>query len=698
VSNLWRKSGEAVSARRVNSLLVLLGVASLVLYRYGLRAQDEGDLVRFIKLSLVQSGLYLIVVWAVWRARPARSTLLLAVAFAALFRLSILFAPPSLSVDVYRYVWDGRVQAAGVNPYRYVPADDALSRLRDEAIYPKIDRRDYARTMYPPVAEATYLLATRVSESVTWMKAVMVGFEAVAVWALVELLASFGLPRQRVLVYAWHPLAVWEFAGSGHVDAAAIAFIALALLARGRRMETATGVALGCAALVKLYPAVLLPGLYRRWGWKMPAAFAVTVVAGYLPYLSVGLKGALGFLPGYMDERGMLNGEQFYLLGLIRWRLPGVPLAAFIVFALLALSAVALWSVFKPGRDRDGYVARALALASTFTVLLSPDFPWYFSWLVPFLCFVPLPPLFYLSAAAFILYGAWLGPDPSATFIFLNTILYVPAAFLAALAGLSRRRKRARARKLTDGVDEDARVGLEARAGAPSSGRVSVIIAALNEEETIAEVVCAVPREVASEVIVVDNGSEDRTAERARAAGARVVTEPRRGYGRAFRTGIDALGPGCEVVVFLDGDGSDCPELMGRLVRPIVEGTHDFVLGSRISGRREPGSMLFHQVMAGHMIGLLLRALYGVRYTDMGPFRAIRRDAFLKLDMREETYGWPLEMQMKAARARLRILEVPVDYRRRAGGVSKISGSLRGSFLAATRILLTLARVARNRA
>ncbi len=136
---------------------------------------------------------------------------------------------------------------------------------------------------------------------------------------------------------------------------------------------------------------------------------------------------------------------------------------------------------------------------------------------------------------------------------------------------------------------------------------------------------------------------------------------------------------------------------MDRLVQPIIEGTHDFVLGSRIIGQREPGSMNLHQLFASHLVGISLRLLYGVRYTDMGPFRAIRRDALERLRMREETYGWPLEMQMKAARARLRILEVPVDYRRRAGGRSKIAGTVRGSIRAATRILVTLMRIAVER-
>lgn len=226
---------------------------------------------------------------------------------------------------------------------------------------------------------------------------------------------------------------------------------------------------------------------------------------------------------------------------------------------------------------------------------------------------------------------------------------------------------------------------------------ISVIIPALNEEEPIADVVRGcLATGLTSEVIVVDNGSTDQTAARARAAGARVVAAPR-GYGRACAAGVRALEPDCEIVVFLDGDGSDRPELMERLVRPILDGTHDFVIGSRTRGEREPGSMNFQQIASGRIAGVLLRLLYGVSYSDMCPFRAIRRRALEQLGMREETYGWNLEMQMRAARAGLRILEVPVNHRCRTGGESKVSGTLRGTFVAGTRIIATLLRVAAER-
>jgi glycosyltransferase involved in cell wall biosynthesis len=228
---------------------------------------------------------------------------------------------------------------------------------------------------------------------------------------------------------------------------------------------------------------------------------------------------------------------------------------------------------------------------------------------------------------------------------------------------------------------------------------ISVVIPALNEEEPIAAVVRdCLATGLPSEVIVVDNGSRDCTAERASAAGAKVVSEPAAGYGRACAAGVRALSPQCDIVVFLDGDGSDCPEFMPQLVDPIRRGEQDFVIGSRTRGQRERGSMNFQQVFAGRVAGWLLRPLYGVLYTDMCPFRAIRRDALEKLGMKEQTYGWNLEMQMRAGRARLRILEVPVNHRCRTGGESKVSGTLRGTFVAGIRIVATLFRVALERA
>ncbi len=228
----------------------------------------------------------------------------------------------------------------------------------------------------------------------------------------------------------------------------------------------------------------------------------------------------------------------------------------------------------------------------------------------------------------------------------------------------------------------------------PGNPIVSVVIPCLNEEEPIGGVVREILAQGVDEIIVVDNGSTDATAVRARQAGARVVSEPRRGYGRACAAGVAAVRPDAEIVCFLDGDGSDVPAFIPAVVGPVAQGEADFVIGSRLRGHREPGSMTPQQLVAGRLAGLLMRAVYGVRFTDMSPFRAIRAGQLHSLGMREETYGWNLEMQMRVAAAGLRILEVPVDHRRRTGGVSKVSGNLVAGLSATWKIVTTFTRLA----
>jgi glycosyltransferase involved in cell wall biosynthesis len=225
-----------------------------------------------------------------------------------------------------------------------------------------------------------------------------------------------------------------------------------------------------------------------------------------------------------------------------------------------------------------------------------------------------------------------------------------------------------------------------------TSPNIAVIVPTLNEEASIGALVQSIPRRVASRIIVADGGSTDATVAQARRAGAEVIAAGT-GYGRACLEGARHADD-VDILVFMDGDGADDPDSIATLTAPIAAGAYDFVIGSRIRGRREPGSMAWHQIAAGLIAGWLIRSLYGIRYTDMCAFRAIRRGSLLALGMQELTYGWNLEMQMRAARAGLRILELPVPYRCRSGGASKVAGNLRGSLRAATLITLTFARVA----
>jgi glycosyltransferase involved in cell wall biosynthesis len=224
--------------------------------------------------------------------------------------------------------------------------------------------------------------------------------------------------------------------------------------------------------------------------------------------------------------------------------------------------------------------------------------------------------------------------------------------------------------------------------------RVAAIIPVLNEAGAIGPTIAGLPRAVVDAVIVVDGGSTDATVAEAEAAGAEVLVERQAGYGRACALGVaHASVMGAEVLLFLDGDGADPAEEAAHIVGPILAGEADFVLSTRTKGVREAGSMGAHQVLAGRLIGRAIWAMCGTRYSDMSAFRAIRADCLAALGMRETTYGWNLEMQMRAAHAHLRIREVPLSYRRRIAGRSKVTGNLRGTLRAGRRIVATLLRV-----
>ncbi len=413
--------------------LTIGGGLLLLLMGIGLYAQRQGARDALIVIILIEGALYLACARLVWAGGFSRRMLVGILVVAALMRIAALSAPPSLSSDIYRYVWDGRVQAAGINPYRYIPVDPHLAALRDAAIFPNINRGTYAHTIYPPLAEAMFFAVTRVSERLGWMKSAMALIEAAGIVLLIRLLLLRAMPPERILLYAWHPLTVWEFAGSGHLDAAVVALVALALWAHARERTALTGVALGCAALVKFFPIVVLPALYRRWDWKLPCAAVATVILGYLPYLSVG-RAVFGFLGGYVSEEGLSGGRGFYLWSLLRQAVPSVGTndLPYIVLAGGVFASLALYVGLTHKRS-DAGIAWAATLAFAFLVLLSPHYAWYFCWAIPFLCFVPRLSMQYLTVASPLLYFVRGGPELSGPWLLVESAMYAPFAVIALL-------------------------------------------------------------------------------------------------------------------------------------------------------------------------------------------------------------------------------------------------------------------------
>ena len=391
-------------------------------------------------ILLLHAGPYALAAWLILRRGTDQTDSARAVAtiliVAAAMRLLLLPGVP-ISTDIFRYIWDGRVQGAGINPYLFIPADASLSGLRDAAIFPYINRAQAAPTIYPPAAQIIFYLITRVSQSPIAMKAAMLVFEGIAVWAILQLLTARGLPRSRVLLYAWHPLPLWEFARSGHIDSAAIAFLMLALLASERRHSMLAGVALAISVLVKYFPLAASPAVYRRWDWRLPLAFVATLILLYLPYIGAGWK-VLGYLPGYVAEEKLDQSSGFFLLQLVTGQsLMGKqgPLL-YLIAAAIVLAALALYVVLLT-REPHADLAGATLLAVAFTIMASPHYAWYFAWLVPFLCFYPLIGLFYLTCAAGYLYFThWPPTIPEGLAIYAPAIL-----LLFAQLGLRRLRK-----------------------------------------------------------------------------------------------------------------------------------------------------------------------------------------------------------------------------------------------------------------
>jgi len=423
-------------AWQTNAALLGIGVGLFALARQFV-SEDDHFTIGFSGVSGWSVTLYVAAIVILFVGRTDRFTFPIILGVGIVCRLVTVHAEPFLSSDVFRYVWDGVVQHAHISPYRYVPGDPALAFLREPNvdIYSGINRRDYARTIYPPAAQVLFYLITAISPTMVWMKAAMVLFEGLTVWGLVKLLEEMGRRREQVLLYAWCPLLIWEIGGSGHLDSAAMAFIVLALLFRSRNRPVLTGLFLGLAVMTKMYPIILLPALYRRGDWKMPAVVVGLIAVGYAAYSSVGML-VFGFLGGYVKEEGLETGVRYFLLDWAQHRagLEHLPIGVFYGLCLLVFGGLMVWTwrvAVQPESAPDGFLAPAFGFALALMLLFSPHYAWYIAWLVPFFCLLPNLTVLVYVGGFFYGYTTALA-DPGPKMFLLNEYLY--GAVLAAAA------------------------------------------------------------------------------------------------------------------------------------------------------------------------------------------------------------------------------------------------------------------------
>jgi hypothetical protein len=413
------------------SLLVLgaLGAVAVILTIVALSMQvpewTDAAWNRFI-LVLAFTAIVALAATKVAAKAPVGAALVLIGVVALAMRLIVLSADPILSVDIYRYVWDGRVQAAGINPYRYIPIDPALEHLRDTLIFPMVDRADYANTIYPPVAQFFFLAVTRIAETITMMRLALIGCEVVTLALLIDLLRRFNKPVTLAVAYAWHPLAVWEIANSGHIDSLMVTLVMLGawLLVRSRRVAAGIFIALG--ALVKPYALVALPACWRPWDWRLPVAVIVTIIACYLPYLGVG-TGVFGFLfTGYLQEEGFQAGRGFWLVHAVRAAFGDIPglIPLYLALAAGTLGALALRAAFTRDASPERSVRDMAMLLMVGLVFLSPNYPWYYLIVVAFIPIGGGAPAWVLSIGALIGLNVVL-PDYAARFLVWKGLITV---------------------------------------------------------------------------------------------------------------------------------------------------------------------------------------------------------------------------------------------------------------------------------
>lgn len=423
-TRIWTREATALAG------LSACGLTLLLLTGLVLRLDDIIDW-NLIVLLLLLSGAITVAATKAAAQAPVGLGLTIVLLGALALRLLVLTKDPLFSDDIYRYVWDGTVQSAGINPYRFVPADPALVGLRDAVIFPNINRADYATTIYPPVAQAFFFAVTQLGASVTAMRLALIGCEIVTLLVLIDLLRSLGTPATLATAYAWHPLTVWEIANNGHVDAFMTTLIIVGTWLAVRHRKIVAGIAIALSALVKPYAVVALAACWRPWDWRLPLLVIAVAVACYLPYLGAG-ESVLGFLVGgYLREEGFQSGDGFWLVHAVRALIGDVPglLTLYVALVAATLGTLTLRISFKTddSPQRTTRDIATLLLAGLF--FLSPNYPWYFLVVVPFISLGGGAPAWTLSLGAFLLYLTY--PDYGARFLIWKGV--ISGTFLVAV-------------------------------------------------------------------------------------------------------------------------------------------------------------------------------------------------------------------------------------------------------------------------
>lgn len=594
-------------------------------------------------------------------------------AVSVLLHIVSIFGNAAFEDDYFRFIWDGWRTLESGTPYGIAPASFFGTDINAPGMALALDGINYPEipTIYGPTLQLVFA-------AIHWIGgadpiALRTGF-AILNFTLILILTHSARPAQLAL-YAWCPMVISEIVIHIHPDAVMALFIA-AFLLLARRHPVGAGIMLGVATGAKIVALILWP-LLLRMGWRAMAGAMAALALLYAIFLIQGQGAGFGTTALFAGE-WLFNP---FALGILNLFLP--PVFARVTAAIMAITIILLIHA----RTRSVRQAPVAALFATVLLFAPAVNGWYLLWLFPFA--IGMDQLWPRAAIVALPFSYLTGFNLGITELG-DFDLHWPAAMaqfliIGGAAGYDLYRW------LTGGKQADV-----VKPTPIKDPDIAVIIPALNEAASIAGVVKGILAQdwpCPPLVIVADNGSTDGTGDIARMAGAHVVAAPERGYGAACLAALSALNDDHDIILFMDGDGSDVPKEARQLLQPIMDGRADLTIGSRALGKVEAGAMTIPQRFGNRLATFLIRLFWGKKMTDLGPFRAIRRDALETLRMADRNYGWTVEMQVKAARHGLRIIEVPADYRRRIG-TSKISGTIRGVIGAGSKILYIIGREA----